>query len=864
MPEQSMVPIDQILPNKLPLVALMGRPIFPGIFTPIMIGNPPDVKVIDDAVSGNALIGLVMLKNETENPSITDLYQVGTVAKIVKKINLPDGGVNIFISTLKRFRVKKTLHVQAPIAAAVEYIEDEEDNTAEVKALTRALISEMKQISENNPLFSEEMRLNMINIDHPGKIADFITSILNIDKAEQQKILEMANVRKRMEQVLVFIKKEQELLRIQKRIQKEINEKIEKSQRDYFLKEELKAIKTELGMTTDAKSSEYQRFKEKIDTFKFEGEIKEAVEQELEKFSLMEPNSGEFTVTRNYLDMIVSLPWNDPPPENFDLKNAREILEADHYGLKDVKNRIAEYLAVRKLKLLTQLGNQQQSPKNQQNQKNSAHAAPGEDRKPAAGSVRPRHEGAHNRSFDKFPIGSIVCLVGPPGVGKTSVGRSIARALGKEFFRFSVGGMRDEAEIKGHRRTYIGAMPGKIIQGLKITKTRDPVFMIDEIDKMGASYQGDPASALLEVLDPEQNFAFRDHYLDLPFDISRVFFIVTANTLDTIPPPLLDRMEIIELPGYIDTEKLEIARRYLVPKSIEKNGLKKSQVKYTKDSLYHIANGYAREAGVRNFEKNLDKIHRKLAIQIIEKEEADIAKADDQKKSSVKKSGKAVDLSAGLVFPPKQQLSFAIDKKTVEKHLGKPIFPEDVVKKADKPGMSLGLAWTSMGGDTLVIEAVASPGKGELLLTGKMGETMKESASIAMTVARKAGIEKYGLSSEWFEKSQIHLHIPEGATPKDGPSAGITMATALLSLLKGKPIADRLAMTGELSLTGQVLPIGGLKEKTVAAKRNHVKDIIIPRQNLRDLDEIPDLVKKGINFHPVERFEEVLNVALPD
>ncbi|MCL1928659.1 MAG: endopeptidase La [Treponema sp.] len=865
MPEQSMVPIDQILPNKLPLVALMGRPIFPGIFTPIMIGNPPDVKVIDDAVSGNALIGLVMLKNETENPSITDLYQMGTVAKIVKKINLPDGGVNIFISTLKRFRVKKTLHVQAPIAAAVEYIEDEEDNTSEVKALTRALISEMKQISENNPLFSEEMRLNMINIDHPGKIADFITSILNIDKTEQQKILEMINVRKRMEQVLVFIKKEQELLRIQKRIQKEINEKIEKSQRDYFLKEELKAIKTELGMTTDAKSSEYQRFKDKIDAFKFEGETKEAVEQELEKFSLMEPNSGEFTVTRNYLDVIVNLPWNDPPPENFDLANAREILEEDHYGLKDVKNRIAEYLAVRKLKQLSQPGNHnQQLQKNQQNQKNNTHAniASGDERKTnsstTAGSVRSR---PHGRSFDRFPIGSIVCLVGPPGVGKTSVGRSIARALGKEFFRFSVGGMRDEAEIKGHRRTYIGAMPGKIIQGLKITKTRDPVFMIDEIDKMGVSYQGDPASALLEVLDPEQNYAFRDHYLDLPFDISRVFFIVTANTLDTIPPPLLDRMEIIELPGYIDTEKLEIARRYLVPKSLEKNGLKKSQVKYTKDSLYHIASGYAREAGVRNFEKNLDKIHRKLAIQIIENEEAKSGKKANTAKKTV--SSKKISSSAA-VETAKTQLLFAVDKKTVEKHLGKPIFSEDVVKKADKPGMSLGLAWTSMGGDMLIIEAVASPGKGELILTGKMGETMKESASIAMTVARKAGIEKYGLSSEWFEKNQIHLHIPEGATPKDGPSAGITMATALLSLLREKAITDRLAMTGELSLTGQVLPVGGLKEKTVAARRNHVKNIIIPKQNLRDLDDIPDHVKKGISFHLVERFEEVLNIALPD
>jgi len=660
----------------------------------------------------------------------------------------------------------------------------------------------MKQISENNPLFSEEMRLNMINIDHPGKIADFIASILNIDKAEQQKILEILNVRKRMEQVLVFIKKEQELLRIQKKIQREINEKIEKSQRDYFLKEELKAIKTELGQTVDAKSSDYQRFKEKFDSFKFEGEVKEAVEQELEKFSLMEPNSGEFTVTRNYLEVIASLPWLEPAAEIFELKNAQAILEADHYGLKDVKTRIVEFLAVRKLR--------------------------------------------------KDTKGTIVCLVGPPGVGKTSVGKSIARALGKQFFRFSVGGMRDEAEIKGHRRTYIGAMPGKIIQGLKIVKTKDPVFMIDEIDKMGQSYHGDPASALLEVLDPEQNNSFRDHYLDLPFDISHVFFIVTANTLDTIPPPLLDRMEIIQLPGYIDTEKLEIAKRYLLPKSLEKNGLKKSQVKYTKDSLLHIANCYAREAGVRNFEKNLDKIHRKIAKQIVDAQENTASSnADDESKNGEVENTK------------NKPMSFNIDKKCIEKQLGKPLFREDDIKMADKPGMSVGLAWTSMGGDTLVIEAASMPGKEGMTLTGKMGETMKESAEIAMTVARKLAVTQYGIKKEWFENNHIHLHIPEGATPKDGPSAGITMATALLSLMRDKIITQKLVMTGELSLTGKVLPIGGLKEKTIAARRNKAKYIIYPKQNDRDLDEIPDHVKKGIEFHAVERFEEVLALVMP-
>jgi ATP-dependent Lon protease len=760
----------------------------------------------------------------------------------------------------------------------VSYLDDEEDDTSEVKALTRALISEMKQISENNPLFSEEMRLNMINIDHPGKIADFIASILNIEKNEQQKILEILNVRKRMEQVLVFIKKEQELLRIQKRIQKEINEKIEKSQRDYFLKEELKAIKSELGMATDAKSSEYQKFKEKLDAFKFEGEIKETVEQELEKFSLMDPNSAEFVVTRNYLDVIAGLPWGEPEPEHFDLKTARDILEEDHYGLKDVKSRIVEYLAVRKLR--SAVGGNSLGTRSPVGKKASAGKAE------ASGKTR-------NDEIRKIPVGSIICLAGPPGVGKTSVGRSIARALGKKFFRFSVGGMRDEAEIKGHRRTYIGALPGKIIQGLKIVKTRDPVFMIDEIDKMGASFQGDPASALLEVLDPEQNSSFRDHYLDLPFDISQIFFIVTANTLETIPVPLLDRMEIIQLPGYIDTEKLEIAKRYLLPRSLEKNGLRKNQVKYSRDSLLHIANGYAREAGVRNFEKNLDKIHRKLARQIVENAEdigekpapkdgvspfaAETADRTEAAPPSPPENGAAVtgdeaadsagisgDAGASAMTAAIQGQKFVIDKKAVEKHLGKPLFPEDDIKKADRPGVSVGLAWTSMGGDTLVIEAAAVPGKEGFTLTGKMGDVMKESAAIAMTVARKLGSERYGLSAEWFEKNHIHLHIPEGATPKDGPSAGITMATALLSLMRNRVITDRLVMTGELSLTGQVLPIGGLKEKTIAARRNRAKHIIIPRQNVRDLDEIPDYVKKGIEFHPVERFDEVLHLALPD
>lgn len=862
--ESPMVPAEQALSNKLYLIPVSGRPIFPGIFTPLMITANEDARVAEEAYSGDGLIGIVMLKNDGDAPTAQDLHNVGTVARIIKKINLPDGGVNIFISTIKRFRIRKVLSQREPMVAVVEYLEDQEDDTFEVKALTRALLSEMKEISDNNPLFSEEMRLNMVNIDHPGKIADFITSILNIERNQQQKILETINVRERMEQVLVFIKKEQELLRIQKKIQNELNDRIETQQREYFLKEELKAIKEELGITTDAHNSDYQKIKEKLDAFQFEGEIKEAVENELEKFQLMESGSSEYNVVRNYLETIASLPWprgdtKDAPAVTYDMEEAKKVLQQDHYGLEDVKKRILEYLAVRKLK---------------------------QDNK-----------------------GSIIILVGPPGVGKTSVGHSIARAMNKPFFRFSVGGMRDEAEIKGHRRTYVGAMPGKIIQGLKIVKSRSPVFLIDEVDKMGMSHQGDPASALLEVLDPEQNVSFRDNYLDLPFDVSDIFFILTANTLDTIPEPLLDRAEIITLSGYIDQEKMEIAKKYLIPKTLSKNGLKKTQVKFDKTALNLIAQSYARESGVRHFEKCLDKIARKIAMDLISQPEAvelearihDLeaklaALAEGEKAPVEHQEVQQKDLSVqgehsvlaeqnvlqeqlDLFEQPSQNelqqeltnaqkelkavlaKSYTVDQEAAKKYLGTPPFDEEDIKTASVAGTAIGLAWTSMGGDTLLIETAAIPGKEGFSLTGQLGDVMKESAAIAMSWVRAHALEKGIKDSGWFDSNTIHIHVPEGATPKDGPSAGITMTTALVSLLTGKTMKAATAMTGELSLTGRVLPIGGLREKTVAAKRNKIKHIIIPKANLRDLDDIPEIVKKGVTFHPVSHMDEVLELV---
>jgi ATP-dependent Lon protease len=775
MSDHHIVPADQILPARLFLIPLRGKPVFPGILTPLVLPAAADVEAVEKAVAADSFIGLSMVGAENaDNPTADDLAPVGTAAKIVRKINLPDGGVNVFISTVKRFRIKRVLRAESPISVVVQYIDDENIDTAEVKALTRALLSEMKQISENNPLFSEEMRLSMVNIDHPGKIADFVTSILNIERGEQQKILETANVQQRMEKVLIFIKKEQELLKIQKKIQEQLNEKISKSQREYFLKEELKAIKAELGMAVDAKSSEARRFREAVDSLALTGEVKEQVEQELEKFSLMEVSSPEFGVTRNYLETIVSLPWNDDSAESPDMDEAKRILDEDHDGLDDVKQRILEYLSVRKLT---------------------------QDAK-----------------------GSIICLVGPPGVGKTSVGKSIARALGRTFFRFSVGGMRDEAEIKGHRRTYIGAMPGKIIQGLKMVKKRNPVFMIDEIDKLGVSFQGDPSSALLEVLDPEQNVAFRDHYLDLPFDISRILFVTTANTLDSIPAPLLDRMEVIRLSGYIDREKLAIARHHLIPKSLERSGIARGAVKYDAAALLAIAEGYAREAGLRNYEKALDRIHRKVARKFV----------------------------AGEI-----RLPLCVRAADLGGYLGKPVFLDEEMAAISRPGMAIGLAWTPLGGAVLTIEALANPGKEGFRLTGKLGEVMQESANIAYSWVRHMSAE-LGVSADFWEKNIIHLHVPAGATPKDGPSAGITLASALLSLATGKKIRPSLAMTGELSLVGRVLPIGGLKEKVIAARRNRIRRIIIPSGNQRDLAEIPEHVRKGITFHPADTMEDVM------
>ena len=772
--EKTLVSMDKVLPPKLYIVPMKSRPIFPGIFMPLIIGGEKYIKIIEKSMETDGFIGLVLVKNpEIEEDTEENFYVVGTVAKIMKKINLPDGKINIFVNTLKRFKIKKFLTLNPYITAAINYIDEKVKVDDELQAMIRTLYAEIKEVSEDNPFFTEEIKLNMANLDGAEKVADFVSSILNIEREEQQKILETFNVKERIEKVLTLLHKEKELMKLQKKIQNQINEKVTKQQREFFLKEQLRVIKKELGMDVDAKSSDYRKFKDMFDSLKLEGEAKEKAYEELEKFSLTDSHSPEYPVIRNYLEMIISLPWNTMSEENIDIPGARKILNEDHYDLDKVKERVLEFLSIKRLK-----------PESK---------------------------------------GSILCLVGPPGVGKTSVGKSIARAMNRKFFRFSLGGMRDEAEIKGHRRTYIGAMPGKIIEALKIVKKKNPVIMLDEIDKLGISFQGDPSSALLEVLDPEQNIEFRDNYLDLPFDLSHVLFITTANTLDTIPSPLLDRMEVIRLSGYIEEEKIEIGRRYIIPRSLERHGFKKEDVKFDRSALKEILQGYVKEAGLRNFEKAVDKINRKIGRKYLEKE---------------------------ISIP------FVVKKDNTKDFLGERVFIKELSSRITRPGIAIGLAWTSLGGVTLTIESILIPGKGELKLTGSLGDVMVESANIALSYIRSIML-KYNVEENLFEHHSIHLHVPAGATPKDGPSAGITMASAMLSLITSRKIKNRLTMTGELSLVGNVLPVGGIKEKVIAAKRAKMKEIVLPEENQNDLNEIPDYIKRGIQFHLVKSMNEV-------
>ncbi|MCF6178765.1 MAG: endopeptidase La [Geopsychrobacter sp.] len=783
IPDDGLVLARDTLPGALPIIPLRPRPAFPGVIIPLTVNSRERVKTIQQAMdSPSQTIGLVMVEELDKDDSPDNLQRVGVAAKILKLIHAEEESAHVLVNSLERFTIEQITESQGIIYAEVDYPNPEVDaDNAELKAYSMAIIATLKELVQINPLYSEEIKLFLgrSSMDDPARLADFAANLTNADGYELQEVLETFNLHERIDKVLVLLKKELEVSRLQTRISQQIEEKVSAQQREFFLREQFKAIKKELGLEKEGKVTEIEKFQARLKKLTLNDEAPKAVDDEIEKLQLIEPSSPEYNVSRNYLDWLTVLPWGKFSKDAYDLARARKVLDRDHYGLDDVKERILEFIAVGKMK----------------------------------GDIS----------------GSILCLVGPPGVGKTSVGQSIASALKRKFYRFSVGGMRDEAEIKGHRRTYIGAMPGKAIQAMKSAGTANPVMMLDEIDKIGASFQGDPASALLEVLDSEQNGSFRDHYLDVPFDLSNVLFVATANQLDTIPAPLLDRMEVIRLSGYILEEKLEIARRYLIPKALKNHGIKRGQVSIPKKTLIHIIDRYAREAGVRGRENRIKRIMRKAARE----------------------------------FDEDRMEKITIGIRDVVKFLGKPVFSEEELFET-APGVVTGLAWTRMGGATLQIEATAMASKAKgFKQTGQLGKVMVESAEIAYSYVM-GHLNEYDIAAEYFDTHFVHLHVPDGATPKDGPSAGITMTTALLSMIQERPTIRNLGMTGELSLTGRVLPIGGLKEKTIASRRAGLKTLIFPAENRKDYDDLPEYLREGLDVHFVTTYPEVFKIAFGD
>lgn len=769
---------SEILPGQLYLLPLSERPFFPAQTLPLLMNEEPWLETVQKiGETGHRLVGLVLVKPDSaDRASAEDFHQVGSVVRMHQPMRA-GGKIQFIAEGLQRFRIMRWISKTPPYLVQVDYPEIPHENTDELRAYAMAIINTIKELLPLNPLYSEELKyfLTRFNPNEPSPLTDFAASLTTASKQELQDVLETIPVLRRMEKVLVLIKKELEVARLQAQIRRQVEEKIDEHQRRFFLREQLKAIQQELGIAKDDRTADLERFRKRLEALQVPEHAKSRIDEEMHKLSILESGSPEYAVTRNYLDWITSLPWGKYSQDNLDLDHTRAILDRDHDGLEDVKDRIIEFLAVGALK----------------------------------GAV----------------AGSIILLVGPPGVGKTSIGRSIAAALGRRFYRFSLGGMRDEAEIKGHRRTYIGAMPGKFIQAIKEAGTANPVIMLDEIDKVGASYMGDPASALLEVLDPEQNADFLDHYLDVRFDLSKVLFICTANQLDTIPGPLLDRMEVIRLAGYITSEKLQIAKHHLWPKQLKRAGLKRGQLQISDSALRALIEGYAREAGVRNLEKQLGRIIRKAAVRIAK--------------------GEAQRIKVGV--------------KELEQYLGKPLFQPE--RPLTGVGVATGLAWTALGGATLNIEAtrVHTLNRG-FKLTGKLGEVMRESAEIAYSYIA-SHLKQFQGDPAFFDAAFVHLHVPEGATPKDGPSAGITMATALLSLARNQKIGRPLAMTGELTLTGQVLPVGGIREKVIAARRSRIMEIVLPEANRRDFDELPEHIREGLTVHFVKHYREVARIA---
>lgn len=786
-------PEDEDYPDKLPIIPLTKRPFPPSLTVPLMVEKGAHYDLLKEmAKTDKRFIGLVLTKSEKQDIydiELKDLYDVGVVARIVRIVNVDERGAQLIVSIEKRFKILEriTMAPSKNMIAAVTYHTEKihPSKKDEITAYAANIIKTIKELIKLNPMFKEELQIFINNSEFakPWKLCDFAVALTTASREELQEILSCFDLRKRMEKALILVRKELDIGKLQNVINQKIESTISKSQREFFLREQLKAIKKELGVAKDDKTLDLEKFEHRVKELKLSEEAKQVFDEEMEKLSMLEVQSAEYGVVRSYIDLLTSLPWGVVDKEDHSLEEAEKILDADHYGLKDIKERILEFISV----------------------------------------------GALKKTGTK---GYIICLAGPPGVGKTSIGKSIAHSLNRKFFRFSLGGMRDEAEIKGHRRTYVGAMPGKILQALKQTKSSNPVIMLDEIDKIGQSYQGDPASALLEVLDPEQNEDFLDHYLDCRFDLSNILFIVTANTTDTIPQALLDRFEVLRLSGYIEQEKVQIAKKYLIRKNRKKVGLKATDFSLKNDALSFLINHYCREAGVRQLEKSINKILRKLAMEKVKKLE--------KKNPNLKK----IDIT----------------DKLIEKYLGKPIFTSERYYHDDaQMGVVTGLAWTEYGGSILYIEACKQKGKERLRITGNAGDVMKESSSIALSYLYSQN--KYLPKKFDIENTEVHIHIPEGATPKDGPSAGIAMTTALISLFNDHPVPDNIAMTGEITLTGKVLPIGGLKEKVIAAKRENINKLIVPKKNKRDFDELASHIKKGVDMFYVDNYKDVYQLV---
>jgi len=776
------MPEEHELPSKfedLPLIPLRDMVIFPGLVVPIFVGRERSLKALETAMKREEhFVALVSQRQaEVENPGIDELYEVGCLAMIIQELKLPDGTAKALVEGVARIRVLGVNREDPYMSLKVEVIAERDEVDIETEALMRSVVSQFERASQLGKPVPREVLMAAINIESPGKLADFIAFHLTLKAPERQEILEALDPRVRLEKVSTFMAKELEILELGSKIQSRVKESMDKAQREYFLREQMKAIQEELGML-DEHEQEIAELREKIKKAGMPEKVEEKALKELERLARMPQGSAEVSVVRTYLDWLISLPWNERSEEELDLKKAARILDEDHYGLEQVKERVLEYLAVHKL---------------------------------TGGKAK----------------GSILCFTGPPGTGKTSIGKSIARALGRKFIRISLGGVHDEAEIRGHRRTYVGALPGRIIQAMAQVKTRNPVFMLDEVDKIGMDFRGDPSAALLEVLDPEQNFAFSDHYLEVPFDLSEVLFITTANILDTIPPALRDRMEVIHFPGYTEDEKVKIAELYLLPKQIKAHGLSPKNLKVRKDALRKIIREYTREAGVRNLERELARICRRIARKLLEGEGE----------------------------------QFVITTKNLADFLGPSKFRFGMAEEKDEVGVATGLAWTEVGGDILSVEATLMKGKGELILTGQLGSVMQESARAAVSFIR-ANAARFKIDPDFHEKYDIHIHVPEGAIPKDGPSAGITMATALYSALSGRPVRKDIAMTGEITLRGHVLPIGGVKEKVLAAHRAGIKRVILPRDNEKDLVLVPEQVRNELEFVFVKNLGEVFKFAV--